>query len=408
MDAETTRTQESDTPAAECVGAPEKLDCRAVLTHHWLVRRRGGERVLEALAALLPDCPVYTLVHDPDGFTPSPAANRESKPADVLVAEQQVWGVAAHPVHTSCLQKIPGAKRHYPKLLPFMPLAARRMHLPPADLAVCSDAAFAKAMTPDPSTRLVCYCHSPARYVWDLAEVYGATLPAALRPFWPRLVRRLREADRRAAQRVDQFVANSRHVAERIKRHYGRESVVVHPPVELPATPHEGLREDFYLCAGQHVHYKRLDLAVEACRKLKRKLLVIGEGPDVERYRGLNDPNIRFVGWLSGAEVQQYYRRARGLLFPGEEDFGIVPVEALAHGCPVICYGVGGATESVEHGVGGVWFERQEIDCVVDAIERSERLEYDPAAMFAQAQRFGYGRFYAEMRAVLREAMGSK
>lgn len=382
---------------------PEKLRCAAVLTHHWLVRRRGGERVLEALAALLPDCPVYTLVYDPAGFAAGSTSRKidAGKPADVLAAEAQVWGGAAHPVRASFLQKIPGAKRHYPKLLPLMPLAARRIKLPPADVVVCSDAAFAKAMTPDPRSRLVCYCHSPARYVWDLADVYGATLPAVLRPLWPRLVRRIREADRGAAQRVDQFVANSRHVAERIRRHYGRESIVVHPPVELPASPHVGPREDFYLCAGQHVRYKRLDLAVEACRKLRRKLLVIGEGPDVERYRGLNDPNIRFMGWLAAEELWQYYRRARGLLFPGEEDFGIVPVEAMAHGCPVICYGVGGATESIVDGVCGAWFAEQTVDCLIAAIERCERTTFDPAVMHARSERFGYARFYAEMRAVL-------
>ena len=394
MNSETTTTRISkEANGGGMAAAPEKLSCTAVLTHHWLVRRRGGERVLEALAALLPDCPVYTLVYDSAGFG---------------ATDTVTWGGVGHPVHTSFLQRIPGAKRHYPKLLPLMPWAARRIKLPPADLVVCSDAALAKAMTPDPRSKVVCYCHSPARYVWDLAEVYGATLPAMLRPLWPALVRRIQEADRRAARRVDQFVANSRHVAERIKRHYGRESVVVHPPVELPASPHAGSREDFYLCAGQHVHYKRLDLAVEACRKLGRKLLVIGEGPDVERYRGLNDPNVRFVGWLSGEEVQQYYRRARGLLFPGEEDFGIVPVEAMAHGCPVICYGLGGATESVAEGVCGAWFARQEMDCVVDAIERSERTAYDPAAMHARARQFGYERFYAEMGGVLKRTLVTK
>ena len=381
----------SDPKINDAVGAAEPLGCTAVLTHHWLVKRRGGERVLEALAELLPDSSVHTLVFDPGGFVDDQA----------VASQRDTWGAGAHPVRTSILQKIPGSKRHYPKLLPLMPAAARRMKLPPVDLVVCSDAAIAKAMTPDPRSKVVCYCHSPARYVWDLADVYGETLPAVLRPFWPAVARRIRDADRRAADRVDQFVANSHHVSKRIRRHYGRESVVVHPPVDLPASPHVGEREDYYLCAGQHVHYKRLDLAVEACRALKRKLVVIGEGPDVERYRDLDEPDIRFQGWLEGDKVHQYYRRACGLLFPGEEDFGIVPVEALAHGCPVICYGVGGATESVVDGETGVWFERQELDCVVAAIERFERLTFDVVAMHEQARKFSRPRFLSEMRAVL-------
>ncbi len=407
----------------------EPLSCSVVLTHHWLVRRRGGERVLEALCELLPNSPIYTLVYDPNGFQaaeqverchPEHAEQRHpegaQRPGDLAASEEsaptgappfQGWGTDSTPVRTSFLQHLPGARRHYPKLLPLMPLAARRMRLPPVDLVVCSDAAVAKAMTPDPRSKVVCYCHSPARYVWDLADTYRETLPAFLRPFWPGVARRIREADRRAAQRVDQFVANSHHVAKRIRRHYGRDSIVVHPPVDLPPEPATGPREDFYLCAGQHVHYKRLDLAVEACRKLKRRLLVIGEGPDVRRYEKLRDPNIEFLGWQTSEVVHEHYRHARALLFPGEEDFGIVPVEAMAHGCPVIAYGVGGATESVVDGQTGVWFEEQTIDCLASAIERAEAITFDPVAMHAHTQRFSHARFLREMRALLVSALRS-
>lgn len=369
------RVMTADQPTAAEI-AP--LDCSAVLTHHWLVKRRGGERVLEALCELLPDSPIFTLVHDPEGA-----------------------GGGWPDVHTSFLQRIPGSKRHYPKLLPLMPLAARRMKLPPVDLVVCSDASLAKAMTPDPRSKVVCYCHSPMRYVWDLRDEYRRTLPAPLRPMWNAFSRRIQAADRRAARRVDQFVANSHHVANRIRRHYDRESVVVHPPVDLPPKPAAGPREDFYLCAGQHVPYKRLDLAIEACRKLGRELLVIGEGPDVDRYKRRDIPNVRWLGWLSGEEVLEHYRRARALLFPGEEDFGIVPVEAMANGCPVIAYGVGGATESVIDDRTGVWFERQTVDCVADAIERLEGMKFDVVEMHASCQRFGRKRFQREMRDVL-------
>ena len=369
----------------------EPLSCSAVLTHHWLVRRRGGERVLEALCELLPDAPIYALVHDPAGFEQPDA--------------EQFTGTA-RPIRTSILQHIPGARRHYPKLLPLMPFAARRMKLPPVDLVVGSDAAIAKAMTPDSRSKVVCYCHSPMRYVWDLSDTYGATLPAMFRPLWGPLVRRIRIADRRAADRVDQFVANSRHVADRIRRHYGRDGVVVYPPVDLPTAPATGPREDFYLCVGQHVPYKRLDLAVEACRKLGRELVVIGEGPDVRRYQPLGHSNVRWLGWQPSGVANQYYRCARGLLFPGEEDFGIVPVEAMSHGCPVIAYGVGGATESVIDGQTGVWFEQQTAECLVAAIERAEGMAFDPVAMHTHAQRFSRVRFLREMRAVLMSVLG--
>ena len=220
-------------------------------------------------------------------------------------------------------------------------------------------------MPPDERSKLVCYCHSPMRYVWEdeISREYCATLPAPLRPLWRPLVARLQQADHRAAQRVDQFVANSRHVAARIQRHYGRDALVVHPPVDLPPAPVTQPREDFYLCVGHHVPYKRLDLAVEACRQLGRRLVVIGSGPDVARLRPRSGERVTWLGWQTTEAIYDHYRRARALLFPGEEDFGIVPVEAMAHGCPVIAFGVGGATETVVPGETGLLFDEQTADC---------------------------------------------
>jgi len=360
----------------------QPLSCSAVATHHWLVRVRGGEKVLQALLELLPGAPLYTLIHDPAGAGPG-------------------WPA----IHTSLLQRCPGARRHYPLLLPLMPWAARRMKLPAADLVMCSDAAVAKAMTPDSRSTVVCYCHAPMRYVWDLEDTYRATLPAPLRPLWPPLAARLRRADRAAAARVDVFVANSQHVANRIRRHYGRESVVVHPPVDLPPEPSIGRRrEESYLCVGHHVSYKRLDLAVEACRRLGRRLVVIGDGPDVLRLRTPENAHARFLGWQPDAVVHDHYRRAAGLIFAGEEDFGIVPVEAMAHGCPVIAYAVGGARETVLPGRTGVWFESQSVDSLCDALERCGRTVFDPRVMHAAMQRFGKRRFLEQMHEVLTRA----
>ncbi len=350
----------------------------AVLTHHWLVRRRGGEQVLAALCELLPGAPIYTLVHDAAGVG-------------------QGWP----PVHTSWLQRIPGAKRHYPKLLPLMPAAARAVRLPPVDLVVCSDAAIAKAMTPDAVSEVVCYCHSPMRYAWDLAEEYARTLPAPLRPLWRRLAARLRAADYAAAQRVDRFVANSRHVADRIRRNYGRDSVVVHPPVDLPPEPARGPRGERYLAVGHHVPYKRLDLAAAACAKLGRRLVVVGDGPDVQRLRRRPLPGVELLGWQPHEAIAGHMARARALLFPGEEDFGIVPVEAMAHGCPVIAYGVGGACETVKPGVTGVLFAEQSVDALCEAMLARERTAFDPSAMHGHVQQFSKSRFIRETEQLL-------
>ena len=364
------------------------LACSAVLTHHWLVRRRGGERVLEALGELVPDSPIFTLVHDPAGLGD--------------------WPLARRPVHTSWLQHLPGARRQYPKLLPLMPNAARRMRLPPVELVVCSDAALAKAMTPDARSRVVCYCHSPMRYVWDLADEYGRTLPAPLRPLWPAVCARLRAADRAAAQRVDVFVANSRHVAERVRRHYGRDALVVHPPVDLPDA--RGLRpprrEDFLLCVGYHVPYKRLDLAVAAAAAVRRPLVVIGEGPDVARLRASAPGDVTWLGWQPDETILNCYRRAAALLFPGEEDFGIVPVEAMAQGCPVVAYGVGGAAETVVPDITGALVPAQTVAALVTGLQSVLARDWDPAVMRAHAEAFGRRRFLRDMRGVLVQALG--
>ncbi len=364
--------------------------------------------------------------------------------------------------------------------------AARRMKLPPVDLVLCSDAAIAKAMRPDRRSKVACYCHSPMRYAWEeeIGREYARSLPAPLRPLWPALCRRLRDADRRAAERVDLFIANSRHVAQRIKRCYGRDAVVIHPPVDVPASPAASLpalnhaggaptppyvagapapehtsrmsappREAFLLCVGYHVPYKRLDLAVEACRALGKRLVVIGDGPDVSRLRAATEhesaknepeapatgdpslalgarsdatgdsslalgarsgarsraaPLITWLGWQPPVVINDHYRRAAALLFPGEEDFGIVPVEAMAHGCPVVAYGVGGATESVVDGQTGVLFPEQTVAGLVDAIRRCEPIRFDPVAMHRHAQQFGRPRFLRELRAVLAGLLGTR
>ncbi len=351
------------------------------------MRPRGGEKVLEALAELVPDAPIYSLVYDPAGLKGSPLNQRE--------------------VHTSFLQHIPGATRHYPKLLPLLPTAAASIHLPDVDLVLCSDAAVAKAMRPAPRTTVICYCHSPMRYAYEeeMRREYREGLPSLLRPLFGAAIAHARTVDQRAAERVDVFVANSAHVAKRIRRAYHRTAEVVHPPIDLPQAPVPTTRSDYYLSVGFHTAYKRLDLAIEACRRLGRRLVVIGTGPDVERLRPNPPKHVELLGWQSDSSLHDHFSRARGLIFPGEEDFGMVPVEAFARGCPVVAYGVGGATESVKPSVCGVWFQRQTPDDLVAALQRLEQLSFDPLAMHRESLRFGRERFLAEMRSVAERAL---
>ena len=362
---------------AHCVS---QLPTQTILTHHWLTRRRGGEKVLEALYDLTDDAAVYTLIADPAGYR-GPWSRQFESP----------------------LRNIPGARKHYPKLLGLLPWAARGTKLPPADLVLCSDASLAKAMRAAPGSRVVCYCHSPMRYVWEprVRAAYAAALTPLARPIFHASARRAQLADAEAATRVDLFIANSQHVAARIRQHYGRDSIVVHPPVELPSSPTTGPRDDYYLCVGQHVPYKRLDLAIEACAQLGKRLVVIGGGPDVARFQKETLAHVSFLGWQPDEVVHQHYRQARGLLFCGEEDFGIVPVEAQAYGCPVIAYGLGGATETVVDQHTGVLFSEQSTPEVTAALQLAETLSFDPEVMFEHCQQFSLDRFHREILAAI-------
>lgn len=363
------------------------MDHQVVLTHHWLVRRRGGEKVLEAFTALFPDAPIYTLVHNPDFRFEPDQPDRE--------------------IHTSWLQHIPHAVHLYPRMLPLMPTAFRTMRLPAAELVLCSDAALAKTIPTPASAKLVCYCHSPMRYAYepDLAETYEQSLNPVLRPLFRATLSRVRAADQKAAQRVDQFIANSLHVANRIQRHYGREAIVIHPPVELPLEPTTTPRQPYLLCVGHHVPYKRLDIAVEAARGLQRELVVIGDGPDIRRLQLREQPHVRWLGWTDDNTLREHYRSADALLFPGEEDFGMVPVEAMAYGCPVIAYGVGGACETVIDGQTGILFEQQSGESLASAIQRADAIDFDPRVMFNHVQQFGYEPFWLAIRSLLKAVL---
>jgi glycosyltransferase involved in cell wall biosynthesis len=367
---------------------------RVAVVHDWLTIPGGSEDVVIELLEMFPHAELFTTVYDPQ---PWPAIVRERA------------------VHATWLNGVPGARRQYPKLLPLMTSALRRFDLSSFELVLSSSHACAKNVRTPSSTLHVCYCHTPMRYAWDEALLEGEEIGRATRLALPLLLRRLRRQDVEGAAGPDAIVANSRHVAERIRAHWGREAEVVNPPVDVRRLlamerAAEAEAEDYYLVFGRVVPYKRVDLAVGAAALLGRALKVAGDGRALPALRAVaaGAERIELLGRVSDEERDRLLSGARALLFPGEEDFGIVPVEAQAAGLPVIAYGVGGATETVLDGVTGVLFDEQSERSLADAIERFEALSIDTAAVRGNAERFGRERFRSEMAGAIERAADAK
>jgi glycosyltransferase involved in cell wall biosynthesis len=379
---------------------------RVTLIHDWLTGMRGGEKVLEVFCRQWPDANLFTLLH---------------KPGSVCA------GIERLNIRTSFLQWLPAVHRYYRYTLPLMPWAVN-WRLPECDLVVSSSHCVSKGVNVPAGVPHVCYCYTPMRYAWNLRSQYFAGSKWSLMG-WARdrILDRLRDWDLRTAAGVTHFVAISRAVQERIFDCYGRSSVVIYPPVNTdyycPAPfPEQKQREDYYLLFSAFAPYKRLDLAVEACNLLKRRLVVIGSGQDEKKLRSLAGPTITFLGYQPDEAVRDHLRRCRALIFPGEEDFGIVPVEAQACGCPVIALARGGAMETVAplegdwqgpgsvEGPTGVWFAEQTAECLAQAIETMEQAhgEFDPGVLRRHALRFDGGRFATEFFEYVSEVMDTK
>ncbi len=370
----------------------DKLDdANTVLVHDWLTGMRGGEKCLEAACRQWPAAPLYTLLRRPGSVTPL---------------------IENRPIHTSFLQRFPRVHRYYRYLLPLMPLATRSWRLPSCDLVLSFSHCVAKAAQPPPGAIHVCYCFTPMRYAWHMRSAYFDTDKADIFRSMAtnHLLEGLRRWDRSTANRVDHFIAISRTVERRIWESYGRSSIVIYPPVDTDFYCRASVeREDFYLIVSAFAPYKRLDLAIDACNKLKTKLVLIGSGQAEGRLRALAGPTISFLGWQSNESVRCHFRRCRALLFPGEEDFGIVPVEAQACGTPVIAYGKGGATETI---VGpesrqeptGIFFTESSAESLADAILRFETQigDFSSTAARRQALQFHSQRFNEELFGCLR------
>ena len=374
--------------------SPSEL--KVAIVHYWFVGNGGGERVTEALADIFPQADLFSLVADRRTITSN---------------------LRGHRLTTSFLQHIPGSQRWYRHMLPLHPLAVEQFNLSGYDLVLSSESGAAKGVLSAPETCHISYCHSPMRYLWDLSSTYQEGMGTFTGLMLRLTAHYVRIWDYVSAARVDYFVANSQNVASRIRRHYRRDATVIYPPVNVEAGFLTQNTDDYYLVVSRLVRYKRIDLAIEACNRLSRPLRIIGDGEQYKQLRKLAGPTVQFLGRLEDSDVRDNYARCRALLFPGEEDFGIVPVEAQSFGRPVIAYGRGGALESIQGGVPndgfdietatGIFFPDQSVAALSDAIQFFESVEsrFSPAHIRRSVSRFRTSRFKSEMTRFISERL---
>jgi glycosyltransferase involved in cell wall biosynthesis len=362
---------------------------RIAIVHDWLTGMRGGEKVLESICRMLPGADLTTLVHVAGSVSPL---------------------IEGHSIRTSIIQRFPVPATLYRQYLPFFPTAVELLDFDSYDLVISTSHCAAKSILRAPRALHLCYCHTPMRYVWDQFDAYFG--PARLGRARSALVRRgaawLARWDRDTASRVDRFVANSRHVAARISRYYNRPASVVYAPVETSFFTSSGdPATGSFLVVSALVPYKRIDIAIQAAARLNARLQIIGTGPDEARLKALAGPGVEFLGSVSDEDLRAAYRRSLALVMPGEEDFGIAPVESLACGRPVVALGRGGACETIEHGVTGLLVNEPAVDAFAAAMDEIGRRRFDPSILRAHAERFSTGRFEALFREVLIETLSA-
>jgi glycosyltransferase involved in cell wall biosynthesis len=352
---------------------------RAALVHDWLTGMRGGEKVLESMARIFPDAPIYTLVH-----------HRGEVSAEL----------ERHEIRTSFIQRLP-ARSAYRWYLPLFPRAIESFDFTGYDLVFSSSHCAAKAVITPAETVHLCYCHTPMRYAWDQFDAYfspqrnGRLKFALIR----RIIGRLREWDRRTADRVHAFAANSDYVADRIRRYYGRDAEVIPPPVDTDRfSPSGEPPGDYYLMVTALSPYKRIDMAIDAFNRMRRPLVVVGWGPERARLDGLAGPTVRLAGKVSDAELTELYRGCRGLILPGIEDAGIAPLEAMACGRPALVLAQGGAPEAVIDGETGVHIPEPTVDALIAAVDTAEGLSFNTGDIRAHAERYSTRRFEQRLR----------
>jgi len=342
---------------------------RVALVHDYLNQYGGAERVLEALCEIWPEAPIFTLIYD-----------------------KQRTGLAfeGRKIKTSFLQKIPFVRAHHRPFLMLMPLGVEKFDLSKYDLVISDSASFAKGVIVRPKTRHICYCHTPTRYVWDDSHKYirEFSYPGFIKNLVPPFLSYLRLWDEAASARPDLYLANSNFVAQRIKKYYDRSSTVIYPPVKTSNFFVSNKIDDYFLLVSRFLPYKKIDLAIEAFNRLGWPLKIIGDGPEGNQLRKIAKANIEFIGLVPEKKLRDYYVRCRALIFPQEEDFGIVAVEAMAAGRPVIAYEAGGALEIIKEGETGIFFKEQTVDSLVAALRSFKIEKFFPQRIREQASRF--------------------
>lgn len=343
---------------------------KIALIHDWLPFMGGAERVLTNFLELYPEAPIYTTI-----------ANREKLDYPLSDAD----------IRTSDLQKGKKNIENHRKLFPFMPTAVESFNLNEFDIVLSSSSSVAKGVITNPNTMHICYCHSPMRYGWEFSYEYAGKMAGGSKlknKILGYFLSCMRLWDNVSSDRVDYFIANSENVARRIWKHYRRESVVIHPPVRCKLFRPSDIDEDYFLILSRLQEYKRIDIAIEAFNKNGLPLVIIGDGPDREKLEKMAKSNIKFLGRQSDDVIKEYYSKCRAFIFPGEEDFGITPLEAQASGRPVIAYGKGGALETVVKDVTGVFFYEQTSDALNIALTEFNKMKFDKMQIRKHAEKF--------------------
>lgn len=376
---------------------------KVALIHDWLTGMRGGEKCLEIFCELYPEADIFTLLHLKGSISPV---------------------IERHAIHTSFVQNLPFVARRYRHYLPFFPTAIEQFDLREYDLILSSSHCVAKGGLAHPGSVHVCYCHTPMRYVWSMYHEYFG--PDRVKGLQRKIIEfsanYLRQWDVASSNRVDYFIANSNHVRKRIEKYYRREADVIYPPVDVADVSPASSSEDFYLIVSALVPYKKVELAVQVFTQLNKKLVIIGKGGEEARLRKIAGPTIEFLGWKDGTALADYYANCRALIFPGEEDFGIVPVEAQAYGKPVIAFAKGGALETVK-GISpdesgkydsllnktdeftGIFFNEQTVKSLAAAVDFVEKINFDPNKIHEQALQFDREVFQEKIKQRVEKAL---
>ena len=375
---------------------------RVAIVHHWLVSRAGGERVFDAIAGMFPTADVFTLFLDKKKFSAA---------------------LDKHKVITSFLDRIPAAQRAHRHFLPFYPLAVEMLDLSGYELVITSDSGPMKGVLTDSLSTHICYCHSPMRYLWDGHSAYFRNMSPLTRTIFGLASHYVRNWDYAAAQRVDHFIANSHYVANRIRKYYRRESTIIHPPIDTSQSYPSSKHDNYYLAVGRLVAYKRTDILIDACNKLGRSLVIVGDGPERKKLERRSPKNVAFLGELDDSALRKVYARCRALLFAADEDFGMVALEAQAYGRPVIAFGKGGSLETVvgrfaadgerknapDTLITGVFFSEQTADSLLKAILSFESCEeiFVPEHIRLHARKFDTSVFVDRMRSYIASLVAS-